>query len=312
MGLTLQTVAQTLTFPLDDGKHEDAEFEAWSSFSHLSNSSGDIFGVTIFFFSGKVIGINTSGIYVVVADEKNKVYKNISKIQFPLFSSTTHTVGRLLEDYSDNTLERKLNEDLYVTNIKIDNFNINLKFNLSKLPINIGELAVGDDNFNRAYVIPRGKVFAKMTYNKKEFDLGGIGIFQHQWGSKPEQSALSDIFAMHMSDSTDILIYHNKNFPEINKFILSDKDGKSIVDNKFIATSDTLFYDKASGKNFNLKWKFEIKQNHQIIEIIPNFDGQKIEMLGLNYWLSRCKVIKTVKNNSQNGIGYVYIGYEWE
>ncbi len=303
--------AQTLNFPKDDGRHEDADFEAWSLFTHIETKDSLQFGVAIFFFTGKVIGIRASGIYVVVADEQKKEYQNFSKIQLPLFSSTTHTVGQLLEDFSDNVLKRDPKGGPYIVKIEMDEFSISLKYNPLKQPIDIGLLAVGNENFNRVYAIPRGEVSAQMLYAGEEFQLKGIGIFQHQWGDKPEQSALSDIFALHLKDSTDILIYYSGTFPEINTMLISDSNGKNKVLSKFTANADTILFDKSSKDEFKLNWEFESPESQLKIKVLPNFDGQKIEMLGLSYWLSQCKVvIEKISGLTTEGIGYVYIGFD--
>jgi len=303
--------AQTLKFPDDNGRHEDADFEAWSLFTHLETEKGLQFGISIFFFTGKVIGIKASGIYVVVADVQKKEYQNFSKIQVPLFSSTTHTVGRLMENYSDNVLERDVKSGLYKVKVDMDDFSISLKFNSLKKAINIGQLAVGDESFNRAYAIPRGNISAQMLYEGGDYQLDGIGIFQHQWGDKPEQSALSDIFAIHFKDSTDILIYHSDTFPEINTMLISNSNGENRILRKFTATADSIISDESSNDKFKLDWRFKSPNNQFKIKFSPSFKGQEIEMLGLSYWLSRCKVV-IEKNDGKTteGIGYVYIGFD--
>jgi predicted secreted hydrolase len=303
--------AQTLNFPKDDGRHEDVDFEAWSLFTHIETKDSLQFGVAIFFFTGKVIGIRASGLYVVVADEQKKEYINFSKIQLPLFSSTTHAVGQLMEDYSDNILKRNPEGGPYIVKIEMDDFSISLKYTPLKHPIDIGLLPVGNENFNRVYAIPRGKVLAQMFYAGEEFQLDGIGIFQHQWGDKPEQSALSDIFALHLKDTTDILIYYSESFPEINTMIISDSNEKKQVLHKFKASADTILSDKSSNEEFKLNWEFESPESQLKIKILSDFDGQIIEMLGLSYWLSRCRVVtEKINGSTTNGIGYVYIGFD--
>jgi len=302
---------QALKFPEDDGIHEEADFEAWSIFSHFKTADEKQFGVAVFFFTGEVIGIKASGIYVVIADAQEKKYENYSKIQIPLFSSTTHTEGRLLENYSDNILEREAESGSYNLKIVMDDFSISLQYSPMKEPIDIGQMTVGDESFNRVYAIPRGKVSAKMLYEDEEYELDGIGIFQHQWGDKPEQSALSDIFALHLNDSTDILIYHSDIFPEINTMLISDRNGKNQVLRKFTATADTILSVKSDNDKFKLDWRFGSLKNQFEIKVLPSYNGQEIEMLGLSYWLSRCKVvIERAGGNLTNGIGYVYIGVD--
>ncbi|GBD92144.1 hypothetical protein BMS3Abin04_02878 [bacterium BMS3Abin04] len=172
--------AQTLKFPSNYGRRENTDFGARSLFTHLETEKGLQFGVSIFFFTGKVIGIKASGLYIVVADIQKKEYQKFSKIQVSLFSSTTHTVDQLMENYSDNVLERYPKNGLYKVKVEMDDFSISLKFNPLKKPIDIGELAVSDESFNRAYAIPRGKISAQMLYEGEDYKFDGIGIFQHQ------------------------------------------------------------------------------------------------------------------------------------
>ncbi len=303
--------AQPLQFPKDDGRHEEADFEAWSLFTHLETDKGQKFGVAVFFFTGEVIGITASGLYVVVADEQNKEYQNFSKIQIPLFSSTTHTVGRLMENYSDNVLERDPEGGDYKVNIDLGDFSISLKYNPLKKPVDIGQMAVGEEGFNRVYAVPRGEVSAQMLYAGKEYKLSGIGIFQHQWGDKPEQDALSDIFALHFNDTTDVLIYHSGSFTKINTMLISDRDGSSRILRKFSAKADTTLSLKSSNDKFKLDWRFKSPENQFEIKVSPGFKGQEIEMLGLSYWLSKCKVeIEKENGKTTDGVGYIYIGYD--
>lgn len=303
--------AQTLNFPKDDGRHENADFEAWSLFTHIETKDSLQFGVAIFFFTGKFIGIKASGIYVVVADGQKRNYQKFSKIQLPLFSSTTHTVGQLMENYSDNVLKREPQNGPYVVKIDMDDFSISLKYDPLKQPIDIGLMTVGDESYNRIYAIPRGKVSAKMFYAGKEFQLDGIGIFQHQWGDKPEQNALSDMFAIHLKDTTDILIYRSDTFPKVNTMIVSNSNEEKQVLHKFTAKADTILSANPSDNKFKLNWEFESPDSLLKIKLLPNFEGQEIEMLGLSYWLTRCRVILEKKNGSTTkGIGYVYIGFD--
>jgi predicted secreted hydrolase len=303
--------AQTLSFPKDDGRHEDADFEAWSLFTHIETKEGLKFGVAMFFFTGKVIGIKASGLYIVVADEQKKEYQNYSKIQIPLFSSTTHTEGQLMEDYSDNILKRDPKGGPYIVKIEMDDFSVSLNYNPLKEPIDIGQLAVSEEGFNRVYAIPRGKISAQMLYAGEEYQLDGVGIFQHQWGDKPEQNALSDIFALHLEDTTDILIYHSNTFPEINTMLISDSNGENQVIRKFTAVADTSLSVISSNDTFKLDWEFKSPENQLEIKVLSNFQGQEIEMLGLSYWLSKCKVeIERTSGAVIDGIGYVYIGFD--
>lgn len=221
--------AQSLEFPKDEGRHEGVDFEAWSFLTHLNTVDSSRFGVAVFFFTGKVVGINASGLYVVVTEQAKDEYEKYTKIQIPLINQTNHTEGNLFENYSDNILKRNQNGGPYVVKINKDDFAISLEFKPDKKPIDMGHLSVGDKGFNRIYVVPRGEVSAIMTFKGIKYSLSGIGIFQHQWGDKPDGNLLSDMFALHLNEGTDILVYHSDTSSGINKMVISDADDSSSV-----------------------------------------------------------------------------------
>lgn len=299
--------AQNLEFPKDEGKHENADFEAWSLLTHLNTDNKINFGVAVFFFTGKVVGINASGLYVVVSEQKKNEYEKYKKIQFPLINSTTHTEGHLLENYSGNIFSRSSQGGPFTIKIDKDDFVLSLKFVPTKNPIDMGNIAVGDNSFNRIYVIPSGNIVAEMTYKNKNYDLKGIGVFQHQWGDKPEENLLSDMFALHFNDGHDILIYHSDTSSGINKMLISDANDSSIIANKFFAKADSIASVKSTGDRFALDWNINSTEHRIIINIRPTNLHQEIEMLDMTYWLARCKVSANINGKAVNGIGYVYI-----
>jgi len=302
--------AQSLEFPKDEGRHEDVDFEAWSFLTHLKTADSSRFGVAIFFFTGKVVGINASGLYVVVSEQKNDEYEKFTKIQIPLINQTTHTEDYLFENYSDNILKRDSDGGPYIIKIDKDDFVISLEFNPIKKPIDMGRLSVGDEGFNRIYAVPRGEVSAKMKFKDNDYNLTGIGIFQHQWGDKPDENLLSDMFALHLNEGTDILIYHSDTSPGINKMLASDADDNSIVLNNFFAKADSLAVVKSTGDVFELNWNIKSPENQIELNILPTKVHQEVEMLDVTYWLAQCRVIGYIKGKPVDGYGYVYIKKE--
>lgn len=301
------TIAGDLQFPMDDGRHKKADFENWLIFTHLIGSDSSRFGVAIFFFTGKIIGLRASGVYVVVADEQQKVYNNYKKIQLPIINRATHTEGRLLEKYGDNILRREPGDNPYKIELDLKEFKLTLLLKPQKAPVDLGQLPVGDDKYNRVYTIPRGKVEGKMSYDKKLYSLRGSGFFQHQWGDSPDKKTASDLFAFHLQDSIDVLVYHSKDFSQINTMVISDKLDKRTVLRDFEAHADTTITVNPSGDSFALKWKISAVNPEASFNLAPDFNGQQIEMLGFQYWLSRCLVSGKLGEKMLSGKGYIHL-----
>lgn len=300
-------IAQNLEFPMDDGRHKKADFENWLVFTHLAATDSSRFGVAIFFFTGKIIGLRASGVYVVVADEQQKVYNNYKKIQLPIINRATHTEGRLLEKYGDNILRREPGDNPYKIELDLKEFKLTLSLKPQKAPVDLGQLPVGDEKYNRVYTIPRGKAQGKMSYDNKLYPLQGIGFFQHQWGDSPHKKTASDLFAFHLQDSIDVLVYHSKDFPQINTMVISDKLDKRTVLRDFEAHADTTITVNPPGARFALKWKINAANPNLSFELNPGFNGQQINMLGFPYWLSRCLVSGKLGEKTLFGKGYIHL-----
>ena len=301
------TIAQELQFPMDDGRHKKADFENWLIFSHLTASDSSRFGVAIFFFFCKIIGLRASGVYVMVADEQQKVYTNYKKIQLPIINRATHTEGRLLEKYGSNILRREPGNNPYEIELDLKELKLTLSLKPQKVPVDLNQLPVGDKKYNRVYTIPRGKVEGKMNYDNKPYPLQGFGIYQHQWGDSPDKNTASDLFAFHLEDTTDILVYHSEDYPPINTMIISDKLDNITILKDFTARADTTITVNPPGARFALKWKINAANPNLSFELNPGFNGQQINMLGFPYWLSRCLVSGKLGETTLFGNAYIHV-----
>jgi len=301
------TIARDLQFPMDDGRHKKADFENWLIFTHLAASDSSSFGIAIFFFTGKIVGLRASGVYVVVADEQHKTYNVFKKIQLPVINRATHTEGRLLEKYGGNILRREPGSNLYEIELDLKEFKLTLSLEPQKAPVDLGQLPVGEEKYNRVYTIPRGKARGKISYDNKLYPLQGIGFFQHQWGDSPDKKTASDLFAFHLQDSIDVLVYHSKDFPQINTMVISGKLDKKTVLQDFEAHTDTTITVNPSGDRFALSWKISAVNPEASFNLVPGFNGQQIEMLGLPYWLSRCLVSGKLGEKTLSGRGYIHL-----
>ncbi len=305
--LVYPSLSQPLQFPRDEGKHKGVDFESWVVFSHVNTSDSSRFGIALFFFTGKVIGLKASGVFVVVADEKNQVYQNYKKIQYPIINRATHTRGRLYEKYGKNILERKTSDSPYLITIDMKELKLSLELNPLKGPVDLGQLPVGEERYNRFYAVPRGEVKVNMNYRGEDYSLEGIGIFQHQWGDSPQKDAASSLFALHFQNSWDVLVYYSDAFPTINMLVISRENGDTTLLKNFSARSDTVLTSASEPVRVAMAWEIESPQKNVRLRMMPTFDGQEINLLGLPYWLARCRVEGSAGDHSLNGKGYVFI-----
>ncbi len=301
------TNAQNLTFPYDEGKHKGTDFETWTFFSHLSDPDSNQFGITIFFFTGKVVGLNASGVNVTIADERLKSYQSYQKIQYPIINRAKHTEGRLLEKYGRNFVRRDTKNSPFNINVDINDLKLTFSMDVVKSPVDFGQIPVGVEKFNRLYAIPRGKITANMRYKNQTYSLKGIGFFQHQWGDSPDKKSASDLFVVHFKDTTDMLVYHNEVFSQLNTMVISTKSDTNMVFRDFSARADTVITVGATQNRFPLQWEIDMTNPPLKLNLKPLYNGQEVNILGLPYWLSRCAVNGQIDNKNLSGKGYVHL-----
>ncbi|MDQ7051788.1 MAG: lipocalin family protein [candidate division KSB1 bacterium] len=297
--------AQELQFPRDDGKHDGVDFEGWTLLTHLTAEDSSRFGVAVFFLSGKVAGFKASAVYAVVADESRKTATTYRKIKPPLISRAKHTKGRLYEKYGKNVLERDPAGGPYKFELNIKDLILSLAFTPAKMPIDLGQVAVGAGKYVRLYLIPRGTVLAVMRRGHQQHVLSGFGIFQHEWGDSPEKNAASDMFAIHFQDGSDVVVYHSQTFPAINTLVRSAPNGDILLTHKFRAWADTVLASPMGSGKLAMYWRIAADEEDDLIMLKPTFDGQEIRLLGMPYWLGRCEAVRD--NVNMRGVGYVYL-----
>jgi predicted secreted hydrolase len=305
-GLQLAS-GQNLIWPSDEGKHAGVAFESWMMLTHLTASDGGRFGLALFFFTGKVLGLDTSGVYLVVTDDTQRRFQRYKKLQIPVLQRATHTTGRLLERYGRNILRRNPPAGPYEVVLDVRDLHLSLALRPAKKPLDFGRVAVGRQRVNRLYAVPRGDVSAQMHYQGKDYVLTGIGMFQHQWGDFPAKEAISHMFILHMEDGTDVMISYSDTVPAINSMVLAEPQGQRLLVQDFEAKAEMMYTVPSTRDRFALRWTIVAPQHAISLSLTPTFDGQEVTMLGLSYWLARCEVVGNVAGRSVGGVGYIYI-----
>ena len=300
-------IAQNLEFPSDEGKHSGVDFETWTFFSHVSDADRNQFGITIIFFTGKVVGLNASGINVTIVDERLKDYQIFQKIQYPIINRAKHTQGALFEKYGRNILRRDTLQGAYKVSVDINDFELAFSMDPEKQPVDIGRIPVGGEKYNRLYAVSRGKVTATMRYRNQDHLLSGIGFFQHQWGDSPEKKSASDLFVIHFNDTTDVLVYHNSEFSRMNTIVLSTNSDSNAIFREFTASPDTVITAASTQDLFPLRWKIAMEKPPLFINLKPLDNGQEVKILGLSYWISRCTVNGQIGGRKLIGRGNTHL-----
>lgn len=318
-GSPVGAVGQGLSFPRDEGLHPEAEFEMWSLLSHAETGSGEGRGVAILFFTGRVAGFKMSGTFHLVADEEQGEWTAARDLVIPLFGSSSHSEGRLDESYDRSRLWRDPSTAEINALVRTGDTEIALSFSPLLPAVDFGQVEVGEGALQRLYVHPVGEVAGRVTRDGREDEaLAGVGMFQHQWGDSPDPARTGSVFSIQLDDGASVAAYHGGGAGATHALSLSWPWGDSVVTAAFTAEPlDTLATGAAAApgaeaSSFPMGWVLRSApetRGEQLLELRleTTASGQPVRVLGVSYWLGRCRVSGRVNGAERTGWAYVLI-----
>lgn len=223
---TTPLAGQDLTLPADEGMHPDADFEMWSLLAHLEGESGSRLGVGIMFFTGRIVGLNLSGTFHLVADEGATEWTATRDLVLPIFGSSTHTRGPLDEAYDRSRLWRDSASGEITALVRTDGTEIVLTFEPTIEPVDFGSVSVGEGAAQRIYTLPSGRVKGRITLEGDDpEEVSGMAVFQHAWGDSPDPDRTGSQFSAHLDDGSALLAYHGERPGSVHVLSLARPDG---------------------------------------------------------------------------------------
>lgn len=309
---TTPLAGQDLTLPADEGMHPDADFEMWSLLAHLEGESGSRLGIGIMFFTGRIVGLNLSGTFHLVADESATEWTATRDLVLPIFGSSTHTRGRLDEAYDRSRLWRDPASGEITALVRTDGAEIVLTFEPTIEPVDFGSVSVGEDAAQRIYTLPSGRVEGRITLEGEESeDVSGMAVFQHAWGDSPDPDRTGSQFSAHLDDGSALLAYHGERPGSVHVLSLARPDGGEVVTEAFDAEPERLVREQVDGVGFLVDWRLRTTPLAPEPAVDLRFGtttgGQPVRVLGVPFWVGRCTVSGSVADAPVRGSGYVLL-----
>jgi len=302
--------AQELRFPDDEGRHEAARFEAWTVFAHLTDATGQKYGVTITFFSGTFLGLPLNAVLLGLADPNRQEASRYSDIVIPIFERAQHTVGHLHERYGGNVLKQEKDRAMYTVSVQIDEAKIELQMTAQKPPMVLGNIPVGAERWAKTYSLPRNRVRGILVWKDREMVVTGRSLLEHTWGDSPGLGVLREWFGIHLDDGTDLVLYRLKGPSSFEVLGLSHPQGSYEILREFDLQSKTTWRSPKTGIAFPTNWTLMIPDRDTVMKVTPSFAGQELSFLNEKYWQGQCTVRGTVAGRPVVGEAFVYLkGY---
>lgn len=288
----------------DEGRHSGVGFEMWSAFAHVRAADGRAFSVVTFFFTGKFLAFNVSGVYAAVLDVRRDRFVDSRDMVAPIFGSRTSTRGRLDERFDDNLLRRDTATGTYEIRIATGTLDYALSGTAARAPLDLGMVPAGPGRLQRSYVFPRMSMRGVLRLEDGEqVEVEGVGLFQHVWGDSPDGSAAQDVIVAHLEDGTDFVAFSGAD-PDSAIMVLSSDSAGRVLRDAFQLVTDTAFTD--SSFSFRRGWRIRVPDSRLDVRITPR-SGRRVTLLGIPYLLGRCEVVGERAGKPVSGIAYVYV-----
>jgi predicted secreted hydrolase len=309
-GLPAPGSGQPLSFPADEGFHPDAAFEMWSLLAHLTTASGQRMGIGVMFFSGRVVGLKVSGTFDLVADESEAEWSATRDLVVPLIGRARHTEGRLDEAYDRSRLWRDSETGLIRATVRTGDAEIMLEFDPLLDAVDFGDVPVGRSEVQRVYALPAGTVVGRLSRRGAVEELTGTGVFQHAWGDSPDPARTGSQLSAHLDDGSALLVYHGNAGSSVHSLSIRRPSGESIVTEAFTAEPGRWDAgDRTDGTTFPVDWRIRSMADSSPVDIRfeTTTGGRAVRILGIPFWVGRCRVLATIGSESLQGSGYVLI-----
>jgi predicted secreted hydrolase/4-hydroxybenzoate polyprenyltransferase len=288
-----------LEFPHDEGPHRSAIHEWWYLNCHVSDESGNTFGLMVCFF-------NTGRLYVGITDEKNHVHHR--RI---VHGKLRATDGKLDISIGENWWV-ETGKFSYEIHIEGPGICLDLKMNAEKPPLLVGgrgKVSFGEVGDSYYYSQTRLSVIGRMTVHAIDREITGIGWIDRQWGDWDfDKLAGWEWLSVQLDCGIDLLVSElfcsTSDDSPIRHVGLMDVDGRQECGQAFRVGRVPEEPLSAADDGKPQEWMVTIPEKEVDLKIAPTIDGQ---VLHQGLWEGSCIVEGRVGKEPVYGRAYAEV-----
>lgn len=315
--LAPQATPRAVTFPADDGPHNDLT-EWWYYTGHLTTASGNEYGFEFVIFQGDLAGFaKTYAAHFAITDVSQEQFHYDQRTQLGNQPSSSNVIDLHLGDWS---LVGSGSRDQITA--KMAGYALKLTVASQKAPA----LHNGDGYFEWApatgsYYYSRTSLDASGTLAVDGIDhtVTGQAWMDHQWGNFLLVGGGGwDWFAIQLNTGQQIMLWHSRNAQ--NKVIFGsgtwvDETGetKKLLFQDFNITATGTWTSPHTGATYPSGWTVDIPSQKVQLSIVPVMKDQELntrQTTGVVYWEGDVRITGTEEGQSIAGQGYVELtGY---
>lgn len=295
------TQSRILTFPEDEGRHEDANTEWWYFSAHVRGDDGSNYAIMVS--------------YTIINNLQCLIITDINnKRRYPLIIKDYRiecSREKLDLKYGGNwwkQLEKPFTYEMHNQH-RDSGIRLDLQMKSLKPPLILGEkgkVPMGKGGYSYWYALTRLEVSGEMKLGGGKKYLQGTGWIDRQWGNWSWFGFDKwKWFSMQLNNNIELELFKIYE-PFTNRTLTSKlhimyEDGSSEVFDKF-KIIDLDHWNSPTGAIYSLGWKIKAPKEDIELVVMPVFKDQEIYQ-GL--WEGSCEVTGTMNGKNISGVSYV-------
>jgi predicted secreted hydrolase len=271
-----------LTFPEDEGRHEDAKTEWWYFNCHVvSSSDGCCYGI--------MVSYTLDNIHIIISDINRKTY-NPTVIPDSNIKYSKHKIDLK----SGSNWWRQVENEPFTYKMHCEHGEMELDLHMKSLkpPLILGDngrVPMGKGGYSYWYALTRLDVSGELTLGDEKKSVHGTGWIDRQWGSWDWHGFDKwKWFSIQLDNGIELDVFKIYepiiNTPITSKFYIMYENGQEEVD-AFEITDLGYWRSPHTEEKYSMGW--EIKAKNIELKVEPVFRKQEVFK---GFWEGSAKV----------------------
>jgi predicted secreted hydrolase len=292
-----------LTFPDDEGRHEDANTEWWYFNGHVEAEDGNRYAFMVSYTMNNIK-------YLIIVDIDNQKHLSMVDNKYEV----NYSKDKINLEYGDNWWKPLGKPFTYEMHNQYSETSLDLHLASLKPPLILGEgrqgkVPMGRGGYSYWYALTNLNIQGELKLGNKKKFIKGKGWMDRQWGNWNWFGfGKWKWFSIQLDNNIEFEVFKIyepiTNRALTSKFHIVHEDGTSEVFDNFKVVDFGHWRSPLTGETYSIGWKIKASEPKLDIELLvkPYFKEQE---MAKGFWEGSCKVTGIMDGKRVSGLSFV-------
>jgi len=318
------------SFPNDHGNHPDFKTEWWYFTGNLKSEDGKEFGYQLTFFrqgvrppsdrlpaTSRFVVDHIQFVHFAISDVSRGQFYFHQDLTRGAFGESGFNHDNRLTWVEENALELLPDGGFRIVGTGAEK-SIDLILKPAKPVVfhgsdGVSQKAAGPGRASHYYSYTRLITTGQVQIGDDTFSVQGLSWYDHEWATNQltaEQQGW-DWFSLQFDDGSELMLFQirtkdgGRDSFSGGTFIHADGTTTAVKDADFVLTPGRTWKSNASGANYPVTWKLEIKSLDLKLDISARLDSQELVLTPISYWEGSIQADGTRGGRRVTALGYL-------